>query len=479
MAQRIDSHISLLNAFFDTLVRPPDMSDKDFAAFTKFATAFFPQEGRLWRKHSDGAHKLVISPNGRIRILQDCHNGVAHRGVFATKSLIAERFWWPDFAADIAWYIRTCHLCQTRRHQHILIPPTVASPAPLFARVYMDTMHLPPSQRYKYLVQAQCSLSTFPEWAALRRETGRAIGEWIYINLLCRWGALLEIITDNGTPFVKALEYLATKYKVHHIRISGYNSRANGIVERAHYDVRQALYKAADGEENRWYAVAHSVFWSERVTIRKRMGCSPYFAVTGTHPVLPLNIAEATYLIPPPDRPLSTTELIANCAIALQRRQDQLEKLHSRVLATRCCAAIQFERDHQHTIRDFDFKRSDLVLIRNTRIEKGLTRKMRPRYLGPLIVVARNYGGVYILCKLDGAVMDRLVAAFRVVPYFARAQLPLPDNFEDITPERLREMRESNSQGDDDKPGPYGYEHKDHDDDCDSLASDRAEPLED
>lgn len=133
----------------------------------------------------------------------------------------------------------------------------------------------------------------------------------------------------------------------------------------------------------------------------------------------------------------------------------------------------------QHTIRDFDFKRSDLVLIRNTRIEKGLTRKMRPRYLGPLIVVARNYGGVYILCKLDGAVMDRLVAAFRVVPYFARAQLPLPDNFEDITPERLREMRESNSQGDDDKPGPYGYEHKDHDDDCDSLASDRAEPLED
>lgn len=330
-AQRIDNRITLLNTFFDTLERPPDMSDKEFTAFTKFATAFFPQDGRLWRKHSNGAHRLVVSPDGRIRILRDCHDGVAHRGVFATKSLIAEQFWWPDIAADVAWYIRTCHLCQTRRHQHILIPPMVASPTPLFARVYMDTMHLPPSQRYKYLVRARCSLSTFPEWAALQRETGRAIGEWIYANLLCRWGALLEIVTDNGTPFIKALDYLATKYKVHHIRISGYNSRANSIVERAHYDVRQALYKAADGDENRWYAVAHSVFWSERVTVRKRMGCSPYFAVTGTHPVLPLDIAEATYLIQPPDRPLSTTELMANRAIALQRHQDQLEKLHSRV----------------------------------------------------------------------------------------------------------------------------------------------------
>jgi hypothetical protein len=28
---------------------------------------------------------------------------------------------------------------------------------------------------------------------------------------------------------------------------------------------------------------AYSVFWAERITVRKRMGCSPYFAATGTH----------------------------------------------------------------------------------------------------------------------------------------------------------------------------------------------------
>ena len=54
------------------------------------------------------------------------------------------------------------------------------------------------------------------------------------------------------------------------------------------------------------------------------MGYSPYFAVTGTHPLLPFDIIEANYLAPPPDSILSTTNLIARCAIALQKRQEDL-----------------------------------------------------------------------------------------------------------------------------------------------------------
>ena len=41
-------------------------------------------------------------------------------------------------------------------------------------------------------------------------------------------------------------------------------------------------------------------------------------------------------------------------------------------------AALRFERHHSHMIWDFDFKAGDLVLIRNTAIEKALNQKMRP-----------------------------------------------------------------------------------------------------
>ena len=82
-------------------------------------------------------------------------------------------------------------------------------------------------------------------------ETGKTIGDFLFQEVLCRWGGLTEIVTDNGGPFVNALEHLAEKYHINHIRISAYNSQANGPVERRHRDVREALMKTADGEEER------------------------------------------------------------------------------------------------------------------------------------------------------------------------------------------------------------------------------------
>ena len=118
------------------------------------------------------------------------------------------------------------------------------------------------------------------------------------------------------------------------------------------------------------------------------MGCLPYFAVTGTHPLLPFDIIEANYLLPPPDSLLSTTDLIACRAIALQKRQEDLARLKERIHVACNRAVIHFEQDHSATVRNFDFSHGDLVLVRNTAIEKALNRKMRPRYFGPMIILA-------------------------------------------------------------------------------------------
>ena len=297
------------------------------------------------------------------------------------------------------------------------------------------------------------------------------LGDWIFQDILCRWGTLVEIVSDNGKPFIAALSHLEKKYHVKHIRISGYNSRANGIVERSHFDVRQALFKAADGAEFKWSQAAHSVFWSERVTPRRRMGCSPYFAATGTQPLLPFNIIEANYLAPPPNSLLSTIDLIVRRAITLQKRQEDLAQLKARVHLARNKAALRFERINGAKIRDFDFKRGDLVLMRNTAIEKALNRKMRPRYLGPMIIVSRNRGGAYIICDLDGTLAHAPIAAFRVVPYLARKSIKIPDLEEhiDVSVARLRELEYSTIADPDDPDSSRISEILDSDgDDADS-----------
>jgi hypothetical protein len=89
---------------------------------------------------------------------------------------------------------------------------------------------------------------------------------------------------------------------------------------------------------------------------------------------------------------------------------------------------------------------------------------MKPRYVGPLIVLSRNRGTAYIICELDGSVLHRPVASFRVIPYFARKSLPLPDNFIDIDTARLREM-ENSDDIDDETPPENNTQDSDSDSD--------------
>ena len=457
-----DLRLADVREWHTTLEQPREaleLSDAEYDAFMRYCSGFvmIGDDDRLWRKDQKGNHKVVVAEGRRLFLLAAAHNDVGHHGFYATNALLTERYWWPMMSQDIAWFVRTCHLCQLRKTQQVLIPPTVATPAPLFSKVYIDTMHLTPSSGYKYIVQGRCSLTHWPEWDMLRKETAKTLANFILHNIIYRWGTLLEIVTDNGAPFVKALDYLAKHYHITHIRISGYNSRANGIVERSHFDVRQALFKSCEGDQSKWSTVAYSVFWAERVTVRRRMGCSPYFATTGTHPLLPFDISEANYLLPPPDSVLSTTELITRRAIALQKRRSQMSLLYDKVYDARLKAAAIFEKAHAHTIRDFNFGLGDLVLVRNTAIEKALNRKMRARYLGPCIVLSRNKGGAYILAELDGSVFDRPVAAFRVIPYFARTKLELPplEDLIDVSLSRLQQMKDTTYEDPDDDECNY------------------------
>ncbi|KAG5634075.1 hypothetical protein H0H81_003491 [Sphagnurus paluster] len=183
-AQLEDAPIIKVRKWLEDFKRPEGMEDKELATFVWFATGFFLDGNRLWRRHRDGAHQLFARPESRIAILKAASGGRKY---------------------EPTWYV-----------------------------------------------------------------------------------------TDNGTPFLAALKYLAETYGIRHIHISGYNSRANGLVKQAHLDTRQAMFKAMNGDRSKWFRSAYLVFWSERVTTKRRLGCSPYFAATGT--LLPLDITEATYL---------------------------------------------------------------------------------------------------------------------------------------------------------------------------------------
>ena len=441
-AEERDKQLKIIDKFLRDPTRIAGAPEIDRQKFIRAVTEFFVLNDKLWRKDRQGRHKLVIWEDKRLELIRRAHDDLGHKGIFTVRMRLAERFWWPHMESDIRWFIQTCHECQIRLIKKIHIPPTVPTPAGLFRKVYVDTMLMPKARGYRYIIHARCSLTSFPEWTMVKNENFKSIAKFLHDNLLCRWGAIEVIVSDNAPQYIQAAEYLLDKYHIHHIKISPYNSQAQGPIERRHYDVREALIKATDGDISKWPDVAPSVFWAERVTIQKSTGYSPFYLAHGVEPLLPFDLAEATYLAPRMESIMTTEELIAQRAIMLQKRPQDLQRVREQVLKSRWEAVRQLEKTKKNTIVDFDFKPGSLVIVRNTKFDKTLSYKTKPRYFGPMVVIRRTKGGSYVLGELDGSLSKLRFAAFRLLPYNPRDLKAVPvtkfadafgDDAEDIT----------------------------------------------
>jgi hypothetical protein len=242
------------------------------------------------------------------------------------------------------------------------------------------------------------------------------IGTFIFEEILCCWGAVEQIVTDNGTAYVAALDWLAERYGIHHIHILPYNSQANGIIERQHRTVCKSIFKACDGDDSRWPMVAPFTFWADHATTHKSTGYSPFYMVHGVEPTLPFDLTQATFLVPDLTQPLSMQDLLATCTHQLQKRPADLATIHD-CIATSCHTSThQFEKHFTNTIRDYNFAPSSLVLICNTLPNMD---KMKLHYLGPMVILRCMRNGTYHLGELDGAISKLRYAAFYLIPYHA------------------------------------------------------------
>ena len=414
----------------DPFVRPEGMeSDKAYKSFIRFCRPFFvSKDGKLYKRGEGSTHKLVVAKEHRMYMMRASHNSLGHRGQYATKSIIELRFWWPEMERDIKWFVDTCHVCQLRQKTLLKVPPVATMTPSIFQKIHTDVMIMgTPSNNYKHVVASRDSLSRYLEARPIKADDGEHLGKFLLEDIICRWGCPQWIITDNAPQFILALKWLNTKYGIIGIRISAYNSKANGPVERGHWDMRQSLYKATGGDVKKWYWFFPQVLWADRITVRRGLGCSPYFAVCGAHPITPLDIEEATWLVEYPDRALTTAELIGLRARALAKHSFHIDEMRSRVDEEKRKAVRRYEEENKATIKDYNFKPGSLVLIRNTTVENSLNTKMGTRYAGPMVVVRRTVGGSYLCCELDGAMFQGKIAQFRVIPFEQRKEIKLPD----------------------------------------------------
>ncbi|KAG6897232.1 hypothetical protein C0993_007654 [Termitomyces sp. T159_Od127] len=152
--------------------------------------------------------------------------------------------------------------------------------------------------------------------------------------------------------------------------------------------------------------------------------------VTGAHPIILSDLVEATWLVERPEDPLTTEELIGYHAQALAKHYQHVEEMREHVGKDKLQWALKFAEEHKHSIKDYNFKPLDFILVKNMITESSFSAKMLPQFHGPMVVIAKTKGGNYIVAELDGSVWQARVAAFRVVPYKAHKKLKLSESLE-------------------------------------------------
>jgi len=299
--RRRDAELPVLQRFIETGERDRSLNASKVRGLVKKAAKFVVIDRVLYRREESGQHRrVVITNDDRLRVMKATHDSLGHKGFHPVRVHLHVRFWWPDMDVDIRWFLQSCHHCQVRETGEHRLPQVVPVVPSLFTKIHVDVMQMSVSSGGKTtIVQGRCALTSYPEWRTLAKIDAKSIAKFLYEDILCRWGTIEEIVTDNGPEVQGAVEVLLDKYCVDHIKISSYNKRANGLIERKHYDVRESLMKSCEGNPSRWIVMAPLVFWAERVTVKTHLGMSPFQMAHGVQPILPLDLAEATWLVPP------------------------------------------------------------------------------------------------------------------------------------------------------------------------------------
>jgi hypothetical protein len=403
--------------FLVTLTRPKEMSTKEFRHFKAQALRYQVDQRQLWRRSTKTyPRRLVLdSTEARSEVLHALHDELGHKGRESTYHRVAARYYWDNLYKECAEHVAACRPCQKRDGQKQYETLHATEPEGLFVKIGLDVVYMSPSHGNHYLVVARDDFSGWPEARALASNKASSIAKFIWEDIICRHGLVGRIVVDGGPENKKEVISLLARWGIGRIQISAYNPPANGMVERGHKSLCNALAKMSNGGKKKWSLLLPAGLLAERTTVHAPTGYTPYYMVYGRHPILPVETKFPTWRTLAWDKVRTREELLALRIRQIEMRDEDAEE--GRLAKKRHREAGKELFDATHNIRTIPLKKGDIVLRHDVlqEIDMSSDRKLNYRWLGPYRVrKAKQNKGTYWLEELDGTHLEGTFAAWRL-----------------------------------------------------------------
>ncbi|GKE53922.1 reverse transcriptase domain-containing protein, partial [Tanacetum coccineum] len=201
--------------------------------------------------------------------------------------------------ADARKLIRECKSCQVHRPvprnpQQNLTPITSLWP---FYKWGIDIAR-PFSEdpdKVKFLIVAIDYFTKWIEAKPVATITGAQIKKFVWENIVCRFGLLGEIISNNrkqfrDNPFKDWCEKLCIRQSFASVK----HPQANGLVERANRSLGEGIKARLDERSKNWLEEISHVLWAHCTMIKSSNGETPFSVTYGTEAVIPVEIGMPT-----------------------------------------------------------------------------------------------------------------------------------------------------------------------------------------
>jgi transposase InsO family protein len=215
--------------------------------------------------------------------------GVAHPGVEATVRLVTSKFCWPGICKYVRRYAQRCLSCQKSKVSHHvhLAPAPIAVPRRRFEHVHVDLVGpLSQSSGFSHLFTIVDRTTRWPEAIPLSGIAAADCAAALFSGWIQRFGVPSVITSDRGAQFTSSLwTALCNILAISHVKTTAYHPQSNGLVERFHRRLKEALQARLAGPD--WLSHLPWVLLGIRSAVPLEGGPSPAEAVMGCQPILP------------------------------------------------------------------------------------------------------------------------------------------------------------------------------------------------
>ena len=334
------------------------------------------------------------NPEQVTYVMTELHEGVCgtHSGARTTAAKVLRAgYYWPTTQGDCTEYVQKCLKCQefgTLSHQKPENLHYILSPWP-FVKWEMDIIgpFTPSKGQCKFLLVGIDYFTKLIEAEPLTTITARNVQNFVWKNIVCRFGLPQVIITDNGRQFTdRGLAEFYEKLSIKHITSSVENPQTNGQAEAANKVFLNKLKKRLGPAKGNRTEELLEVLWAYRCTPQSTTQETPYSLAYDTEAMIPVEIGELSLHRQTLDLDLNKESLLVGLKLINELR----DKCRIREEACK----IRMARRYNSKVKPRSFQKRDLVwrMRSDARKDGG---KFSSNWEGPFCIADTAAGGVY------------------------------------------------------------------------------------